>query len=203
MVNAIIILVSIVIFLFYIVDIKKNKIDTKTMVMVGMTCAVSYILYMIPLIKYPQGGGITLLSMMPVMILSILCGKSAGLTGGLIFGLLKLLNGSMILHPAQFLLDFILGNMALGLAGTFGSDKKCKIIYGCILAVILSVGSSIVSGVLFFGQFAPEGVPTIVHSLLYNISSSGVEGIVATIVIVILPLNRFNRVVNKADLFYS
>lgn len=203
MVNTIIMLISLILFILYLIDIKKNRINTKTMVMVGMTCAISYILYMIPLIKYPQGGGITLLSMMPVMILSILCGRSAGLTGGLIFGLLKVLNGAMILHPAQFLLDFIFGNMALGLAGSFGNNKKSKVIYGCVLAVILSVGSSIISGIVFFGQFAPEGISPLVHSLLYNISSSGFEGMVCTIVISILPLNRFNRVVNKTDLFCS
>lgn len=201
MINAIIILASIILFIFYLIDMKNNRIDTKKMVMVGMTCAISYVLYMIPLIRYPQGGGITLLSMMPVMILSIVCGRSAGLTGGLIFGLLKILNGSMILHPAQFLLDFILGNMALGLAGTFGSNKKYKIVCGCILAVVLSVACSVISGVVFFGQFAPEGLSKIVYSLIYNVSSSGVEGLVVTIVIAMIPLNRINRVINKTDLF--
>lgn len=171
------------------------------MVMVGMTCAISYVLYMIPLIRYPQGGGITLLSMMPVMILSIICGRSAGLTGGLIFGLLKLLNGAVIVHPVQFLLEYVLGNMVLGIAGTFGSDKKYKVVYGCILAVVISVTLSIISGVVFFGQFAPEGVSKIVYSLIYNISSSGLEGLVVTIVITMLPLNRINKVVNKTDLF--
>lgn len=91
--------------------------------------------------------------------------------------------------------------MALGLAGVFGNNKKYKIIYECILAVTISVSASIVSGVVFFGQFAPEGIPPIVHSLVYNISSSGVEGAIATFVISILPLNRFNRIVNKTDLF--
>ena len=202
MVNAIIILVSLILLSFYLIDIKNNRIDTKKIVMVGMTGAISYILYMIPFIKYPQGGGITLLSMMPVMILSILCGRQAGLTGGLIFGLLKILNGAMIVHPAQFLLDFIFATMALGLAGTFGNNKKYKVVYGCILAIVVSVSISVLSGVIYFGQFAPPGMNLLVYSLLYNVSSSGVEGLLVTIVIGILPLNRLNRAVNKKDLYY-
>lgn len=202
MVNAIIILVSLTLLSFYLIDIKNNRIDTKKIVMVGMTCAISYILYMIPFIKYPQGGGITLLSMMPVMILSILCGRQSGLTAGLIFGLLKVFDGAMILNPAQFLLDFIFATMALGLAGTFGNNKKYKVVYGCILAIVVSVSISVLSGVVYFGQFAPPGMNLLVYSLLYNVSSAGVEGLVVTIVIGILPLNRLNRVVNKKDLYY-
>ncbi|MBB6623671.1 energy-coupled thiamine transporter ThiT [Clostridium gasigenes] len=202
MVNAIIILVSLILLSFYLIDIKNNRIDTKKIVMVGMTCAISYILYMIPFIKYPQGGGITLLSMMPVMILSILCGRQSGLTAGLIFGLLKVFDGAMILNPAQFLLDFIFATMALGLAGTFGNNKKYKVVYGCILAIVVSVSISVLSGVVYFGQFAPPGMNLLVYSLLYNVSSAGVEGLVVTIVIGILPLNRLNRAVNKKDLYY-
>lgn len=202
MVNAIIILVSLTLLSFYLIDIKNNRIDTKKIVMVGMTCAISYILYMIPFIKYPQGGGVTLLSMMPVMILSILCGRQSGLTAGLIFGLLKVFDGAMILNPAQFLLDFIFATMALGLAGTFGNNKKYKVVYGCILAIVVSVSISVLSGVVYFGQFAPQGMNLLVYSLLYNVSSAGVEGLVVTIVIGILPLNRLNRVVNKKDLYY-
>lgn len=202
MISNIIILVSVVLFGLYLVDIKRNKLDTKSMVLVGVTCAISYVLYMIPFIKYPQGGGITLLSFMPVMLLSILCGRQSGLTAGLIFGFLKLLNGAFIVHPAQFLLDFIFATMALGLAGTFGNNKKSKVILGCLLAVIISVAISVLSGVVYFGQYAPPGMNLLVYSLIYNVSSAGVEGIIVTFVIGILPLNRLNRTINKQDLYF-
>lgn len=108
----------------YAKDINKKKFATKEIVMIAMFSAISFILYMIQFIRYPQGGGITLFSMLPTMLLAILYGREAGLTGGLIFGLLKLLNGAYVVHPAQFLLDYILSNMALGLAGEFGREKK-------------------------------------------------------------------------------
>ena len=201
MINVIIILISIVLLGLYLIDIKKNRIDTKGMVMVGITCAISYVLYMIPFIKYPQGGGITLLSFLPVMLLSILCGRKEGLTAGLIFGLLKVLNGAFIVHPAQFLLDFIFATMALGLAGTFGNNKKYKVIYGCLFAVVISVAISVLSGVVYFGEYCPPGMNLLVYSLVYNVSSAGVEGLLVTFIICILPMNRLNKVINKKGLY--
>ncbi|MFU1824991.1 energy-coupled thiamine transporter ThiT, partial [Enterococcus faecium] len=85
-------------------------------------------------------------------LLSLVYGRTVGVTGGLIFGLLKILNGAFIVHPVQFLLDYILSNMALGLAGSFGIDKKYKIFLGSLMAGSISTFVSIISGVIFFGQ---------------------------------------------------
>lgn len=161
------------------------------MVIVSMFSGLSFILYMIPFVKYPQGGGITLFSMLPTMLLAILYGNAAGLTGGAIFGLLKLINGATVVHPAQFLLDYILSTMALGLAGSFGSDKKYKIAMGGLLAVILSVLVNIISGAVYFGQYAPKGMNVWLYSTIYNGSSAGVEGILSVVLLVILPIKRF------------
>ncbi|GAA0744751.1 energy-coupled thiamine transporter ThiT [Clostridium oceanicum] len=194
--NILIMVVSIVFLGIYLAKLRKTKITTKSMVVVAMFSALSYILYMIQFIKYPQGGGISLFSMLPAMILSIVYGTSEGLTCGLIFGLCKLLNGAVIIHPAQFLLDYILSTMALGLAGVFGNDKKSKMILGCLLAVVVSVSINIVSGAVYFGQYAPEGMNVWVYSFIYNATSAGVEGLLTTVVVVLLPIKKLKTVVN-------
>ena len=191
--SLVIIIITIVMFYMYLKD-AKNKFNTKEMVMVAMFSAISFILYMIQFIRYPQGGGITLFSMLPTMLLAILYGRTAGVTGGLIFGLLKMLNGAYVVHPAQFLLDYILSNMALGLAGEFGREKKSDILKGCLFASSLSVLVSIISGVVYFGQYAPEGMNIVVYSCIYNISSAGVEGLLSSIMLVLLPIKRFQKV---------
>ncbi|UOW68752.1 energy-coupled thiamine transporter ThiT [Paraclostridium bifermentans] len=196
MINAIIILGSIGFFIYYLKGLKNTKFTTKTVVMIGMFSAISYILSMIEFIKYPQGGGISLFSMLPTMLLSVLFGNTVGITGGLIYGVLKLLKGVYIIHPAQFLLDYILPTMLLGLAGSFGKDKKSKVILGCLFAVVLSVSMNIISGCVFFGDYAPEGMNVFVYSFLYNVSSQGVEGLLSALIIWILPLERLNRAIN-------
>ncbi|GIM30912.1 energy-coupled thiamine transporter ThiT [Paraclostridium bifermentans] len=192
--SVVIIIISLVILFMYAKDINKKKFATKEIVMIAMFSAISFILYMIQFIRYPQGGGITLFSMLPTMLLAILYGKEAGVTGGLIFGLLKLLNGAYVVHPAQFLLDYILSNMALGLAGEFGREKKSDMFKGCLFASSLSVLISIISGVVYFGQYAPEGMNIVLYSCIYNISSAGVEGLLSSIILVLLPIKRFQKV---------
>lgn len=190
-------IVSIIIFVLYIMDVNKNKFTTKTMVITAMMSAIAYVLYMVPLIKYPQGGGITLMSMLPIMLLSILCGRTAGLTGGILFGLCKLLNGAFIIHPVQFILDFILSTMALGLADTFGHDKKYKIICGALLATGIALFFNTLSGVLFFGQYAPEGMNILLYSFIYNGTSVGVEGVITSILLALVPIKRFLKITER------
>ncbi|MGL5757040.1 MAG: energy-coupled thiamine transporter ThiT [Paraclostridium sp.] len=199
MASTIILIISIILFGLYIKDVSKTKFETKEIVMIAMFSSISFILYMIQFIKYPQGGGITLFSMLPTMLLSILYGRCAGVTGGLVFGLLKLLNGVYVVHPAQFILDYLLSTMALGLAGEFGSEKKSDIVKGCLLATSLSVLVCIISGVVYFGQYAPEGMNIVVYSCLYNISSAGVEGLFSTIILVLLPITRFKKVLKLSN----
>ncbi|GAA0862798.1 energy-coupled thiamine transporter ThiT [Paraclostridium tenue] len=199
MVNAIIIIGSIVFFLYYLKGLKNTKFNAKIIVTIGMFSAISYILSMIEFIKYPQGGGISLFSMLPTMLLSVLCGNTIGITGGLVYGLLKLLNGAYIIHPAQFLLDYILPTMLLGVAGTFGKENKLKVILGCLFALVLSVSMNVISGCVFFGDYAPEGMNVFIYSFLYNVSSLGVEGLLSTIIIAVLPLNRFDKALKLSN----
>lgn len=199
MINAIIIIGSIAFFLYYLKGLKNTKINAKIIVTIGMFSAISYILSMIEFIKYPQGGGISLFSMLPTMLLSVLCGNTIGITGGLVYGLLKLLNGAYIIHPAQFLLDYILPTMLLGVAGTFGKENKLKVILGCLFALVLSVSMNVISGCVFFGDYAPEGMNVFIYSFLYNVSSLGVEGLLSTIIIAVLPLNRFDKALKLSN----
>lgn len=181
----------------YLIDLTKAKFDVKTIVMIAMFSAMAFVLYLIQFIKYPQGGGVSLCSMLPIMLLSILYGRRAGLTGGLIFGLLKLLNGATVVHPAQFLLDYVLASMALGLAGTFGVSKKLNLIGGCLLAAALSLVVNIVSGAIFFGEYA-NGMNVWLYSIIYNGTTTGVEGLITVAVMAILPIERFSKISHTA-----
>lgn len=183
-------LISILLFSVYFISLKKHRLLTKVIVATGICSAMAYVLYMIQFIRYPQGGGITLFSMLPIMLLSISYGKQAGVTGGLIFGLFKLLNGSVIVHPLQFVLDYLFAGMALGLACVFGTESKKRIVLGCLFASSLSVIVSTISGAVFFGQYAPVGMNPWLYSIIYNFSSAGVESVLTIILVMILPIGK-------------
>lgn len=188
--------ISIVLIILYLIDLKRYKIKTREITMIGMSVAISYVLYMIPLIRYPQGGGITLFSMLPIMLLSLVYGRTIGVTSGLIFGLLKLLNGAFIIHPVQFILDYLLSTMALGLAGSFGINKKYKIFLGAFMASGLSTLICVISGAVFFGQYAPKGMNVWIYSLIYNVSSMGLEGLMTSVILALMPINLLVKRMN-------
>lgn len=174
-----------------------NKIQIKDIILGGIVSAMSIILYLIPLIKYPQGGGITLLSMLPIMLLSLIRGVKIGLMSGLIFGFLKIFTGFYMVHIFQFLLDYLLSTMALGLSGIFGYKNKINIIIGCAFSLLISVMLNVISGYVFFSQFAPQGSHPFIYSLVYNFSSAGVEGLLTIIVLSIIPITKIAKITNK------
>lgn len=182
--------VTVLFFIIYIFEIKKIKFSIRTIFLIALFGAISYVLNTIKFLRMPQGGSITFFSMLPVMLVSIVHSKGAGLTCGILSGILKTLDGAVFLNPLQFILDYILANMVLGFSGIFGRKNKFRIILGCVLSGFISVVFNILSGVLFFGEFAPENTNVWIYSILYNFSSVGVEVILTVVVLGFMPLHR-------------
>ena len=65
------------------------KLTSKTLAFGGMCVALSFILSYIKLFEMPQGGSITLVSMLPVILFAFVCGPTAGIIAGLAYGLAK------------------------------------------------------------------------------------------------------------------
>ena len=191
--NLILILLCVVPLVLYIVKMKNFKLTPQLMVVISVASGMAYVLNLISFIKLPNGGGIQLLSMLPVLMVSILYGRMAGITTGLIYGLLSLVSGPYIIHPAQFMFDYVLARMSFGLADICGTKTKWQIFLGSTLAVMISVLWSVLSGCIFFAEYA-GGMNPLVYSLVYNFSCVGVEGLLSAIVITILPLSTLRKV---------
>jgi len=85
-------------------------------------------------------------------------------------------------HPAQFLLDYPLAFGALGIATLI---KKYPLV-GTAIGVALRFVCHFLSGFIFFGMYAPEGLNPIYYSALYNGSYLLPEMVVTAIFIYIL-----------------
>lgn len=172
-----------------------KKLDARTIVMIAMFVAIAFVLNSIKLISMPYDGSVSLCSMMPIMMLSALLGNQAGLLGGLILGLLSMMDGVYFIHPIQFLLDYIFPYMLLGIAGSFGYQNTGKLCLAALLAVMLSVGCNILSGAIYFAAYAPDGMNPWIYSIIYNMMTNGLEGILSVLLLLIMPLNRFAQIV--------
>ena len=196
MVNTIILIICLLPIVYYLLNVKRIKFDTKTMIVVSLFAACSVVLSKIKLIQYPQGGGIDLLSSLPVLMIGLLYGPIVGMTCGLIAGILGLIGSAYIIHPAQFLLDYILPTMLLGFSGLFNCKNKKTIFIGCLLAVFLKQIVHIISGCIYFAEYAWEGWNPLAYSVVYNLSGTGLEGLLSSIVLTMIPLTKIKRIAN-------
>ena len=146
-------------------EAEKVRILAETVVLVALSGA----LYLFRFFLLPQGGSVTLGSMVPVFLLALRRGPRVGIVGSVAFGLVALVEDlysgvEVIFYPAQVILDYPLAFGVLGLAGFF---RRMPIL-GVGIGVAARFCSHFVSGVLFFASFAPAGMSPFVYSALYN-----------------------------------
>ena len=130
----------------------------------------------IKLFQLPQGGSITLASMLPIMVFAYSYGMKKGLLVGFIYGLLQSIQDPFIIHPAQFLLDYPVAFTMLGFSGAFASFKpleklpQVKFALGALISSVFRFASHVISGVFAFGAYAEAAGASnhLLYSLAYN-----------------------------------
>ena len=151
----------------------KNGFDTHCLSFAGVCIALSFALSYVKLWEMPQGGSITLVSMLPIMIFSFVYGAKKGVLIGLIYGLLQAVQDPYIVHPAQFLLDYPIAFALTGFAGALkefnllNNRPQIKFAVGAIVGAALRFFAHVLSGVFAFGAYA-EGQNFWAYSLAYN-----------------------------------
>ena len=107
------------------------------------------------------------------------------------------INGFSIYNSSStvFIRLYITNNV-LGLSGLFGSNNKKNIFIGCLLAVILKNIAHILSGCIYFGEYAWEGWNPLAYSIVYNLSGTGLEGLLSVIVLTTMPLAKIKKMAN-------
>lgn len=178
-------LLAFIIILVLLLKAKKVKFNTKMITTIGITLALTTVLDMLKIYHFPQGGGITLGAMVPIILLSFIYGPLVGMLTGFIFGVLSLIFDPYILHPVQVLFDYPLPYLCLGIAGFFPNKK----VLGAIICIICRYTFHFISGVIFFGSFAPEGTSPWIYSLSVNGTLGLCEGIICIVILSILPVN--------------
>ena len=178
-------LIAFAIILVLMLKAKKIKFNPKMTAMIGLTLALTTILDLLKIYHFPQGGGVTLASMVPIILLSYIYGPLVGMLTGFLFGILSLFFNPYILHPVQVLFDYPLPYLALGIAGFFPNKR----ILGAVTAIFSRYFFHFISGVVFFGSFAPDGMSPWLYSLSVNGLLGLAEGAICIIVLCILPVD--------------
>ncbi len=138
------------------------RVFAEAVVMVALASA----LYLVKVFTLPQGGSVTLGSMIPILVLALRRGPKIAVASGVVFGIIVLYFEPFVYNPIQFLLDYPLAFGALGLAGFF----RARAVIGVGVGIASRFLCHFVSGVVFFASFAPVGESPIVYSAVYNAS---------------------------------
>ena len=177
-------------FLFIVFYFRKDEkiFSTKALTYSAILLALGISANQIKIFSLPQGGSMTLFSMIFIVFIGYMFGLRVGLIAGITFGLLNLLIKPEVYTPVQAIIDYILAFGALGLSGFF-ANKKDKLIFAYLVSIIGRFVFAVFSGYVFFGSYAPEGWNPLLYSIWYNLSYIGTEGVI-TVLLLSIPVVR-------------
>lgn len=148
--------------------------DSKSIALAGICVSLSFALSYIKLWDLPQGGSVTLVSFLPIMLFAYLYGAKKGLFVGFVYGLLQSLQDPYIIHPAQFLLDYPVAFAMAGFAGVLKNvnmkSPQLKFALSALIGGAMRYVAHVLSGAFAFGAYALDaGVSNVfTYSLAYN-----------------------------------
>lgn len=175
---------------------RDNK--TKVLAECALMVALSAVLQLIPFIRMPQGGTVTLASMAPIVFAALRHGPKWGLLTAFAESLLQMLLGGISAPPTEtvfwfalvILLDYVIAYTVLGLApvfaAPFGERRLLGACVGSVAATLLRYLCHFLSGILIWGVYAPEGQPVWLYSLGYNGSYMIPETIITAVAVAAL-----------------
>ena len=155
-------------------ETQKLALSTKEIAYAGVCVSMSFALSYIKLWDMPNGGALTLGSLLPLALYSYAFGLKKGLFVGFCYSLLQAIQDPWIIHPAQFLLDYPIAFTSVGLAGIFKNcalfkqNTRLKLGLGCASVGIFRYTAHVLSGVFAFEAYA-KGQNPVLFSLGYNL----------------------------------
>ncbi len=163
----------------------QRKLQVKQLTFAAMAVTLGVVTSFIKFAHLPFGGSITLFSMFFICLIGYMYGTKVGILTGIAYGFLQLIIDPMIMHPVQMLLDYPLAFGCLGITGVF-SKAKNGLLKGYVLGVFGRYVCHVISGIVFFSMYTPEGMNNIVYSIGYNATYILPEAI-ATVILLLVP----------------
>lgn len=184
---------------------QTHQQKTKEMILAvasgGMAIGLGTALSILTLIKMPQGGSLTIGSMLPIIFCALAFGPGWGIGIATTYGILQFIINPYIAHWASVFMDYPIAFGLLGLAGFFAAPAEVRMkeqnilrrvglipLPKIFLAVVVAMSSRlmahVLSGVIFFSDSAPEGKNVWLYSIGYNATYMVPEMIITSILLI-------------------
>ena len=172
---------------------KQNRI--RILCECAILLALSVVLSYIKIVQLPFDGSITLLSMLPICLVSIRHGIGWGVGTAFCYSWFQILQGGVfswgltpIMLIGSLFLDYILAFTVLGLAGVFRKKGISGMVLGVLLVCALRFCVHFLAGVILWAnleQFVAFGREWVGHPVLYSICYNGIYMLPETILTVV------------------
>ena len=158
----------------------KNSITIRKFVESALFIALATVLSLIK-IDLPFGGGVTVVSMLPIVFCSHRWGWKWGVATAFVYSALQLVLGlnnvsyvtSAVMVFGVIFLDYIIAYTFIGLSGIFGNTRKA-VFFGILLSFTLRFLCHLITGAWIWGEWMPEEFMNMTmtnvwfYSFLYN-----------------------------------
>lgn len=164
-------------------------------------------------VGWAYGGSISL-SMVPVALIGLRWGLKGSFAAGILLGLLQMITGASFIHYIQIVVEYPVAFGVLGLSALFApkvrrllqEGKNSWIGYVILAAFLANTARFLIhfyAGIIYWGEYAPEGTPVVEYSLIYNLGYMVPTFMVSTIAVIlvvkampkfIVPMDRKTKV---------
>jgi thiamine transporter len=169
------------------------SIKTKQLVFSAAAIALATVIStVVKLPSLPNGGSVTLFSMLIICLIGYWYGPKIGIIAAVAYGILQFITGPYVVHPVQVLLDYPLAFGALGLSGFF-KDKKHGLLVGYLVGVFGRFVFHEISGLIFYTTYVGDftgNAAAVWASTLYNLSYLLPEAVLTVILILLPPVQK-------------
>ena len=192
-------LLAVLVFIFGYLQMRRIRFTTSMLINVALMLALTIVLHQLRIYHMPQGGSVTLGAMVPLLFLTYRYGAGIGCLAGFVYGMINLMQDAFIVHPLQVLFDYPLPYMALAIAAAVPG----RIYLGAALAFAARFLCHYISGVVFFGSYAPPDTSPYLYSLVFNATYLVPEAVICLLLLRILPVPRLLAAMDQRTPLYG
>ena len=192
-------LLAVLVFIFGYLQMRRIHFTTSMLINVALMLALTIVLHQLRIFHMPQGGSVTLGAMVPLLFLTYRYGAGIGCLAGFVYGMINLMQDAFIVHPLQVLFDYPLPYMALAIAAAVPG----RIYLGAALAFAARFLCHYISGVVFFGSYAPPDTSPYLYSLVFNATYLVPEAVICLLLLRILPVPRLLTAMDQRTPLYG
>ncbi len=161
----------------------------------AMCIALATLFSYFKLYEFPFGGSVTCFSMLMICLPGYWFGLGTGLIAAIGYGVLQLLLDPYVLFPLQLIVDYLLAFGALGLSGVFCRKTNqagafSRLMSAYLLGICGRYVFTVLSGWLFFAEYAWEGWNPLPYSLVYNGAYIFTEGLLTLLLLALPPVKK-------------